>query len=471
MANKAPGKQAIFWLGLTWACLAACYQHLPSPDLWWLLADGRWMVEHGSIPLHDPFSWSAAGAPWHNDQWLTALLAYWLYSWGGLSLLHLAKALILTLTLLLLLDTGRRLQAPSYPLGLCLALGLTWLCGEGRFFFDVRAYLFSYLGLALLWRWLQLESRLDLRKLAVLFALWANLHGGVSSGLLLLGLELVFGNRRRELARALALATACCCLNPSGIWLLLHPLVLLGSDWKHYLNEWTPAWKRPGYFSWHFLHLGLWGAGLLWQRRRLDRHDLVVTAFGLFSLTGWRHIPLFALLAIPRWCRLLNFEASQAATAVVWLSLVLAANLRPLHLGDPGQSLENEMFPRQACEFLRAHPQANERLYHPYGLGGYLLWSLPPEQYRVCIDGRAVQVYPFECYRDYLAVALPREDGPRKFAEYCRRNGVNTVMLFNNGRREAGAHLLAGLPNWTVIYADELVVLATTDPSRWSPRS
>ena len=472
-----PRARVVFWLGLLWVCLAGCYQVLPSADLWWLLADGRLVLETSSIPHQDPFSWTASGAPWHNDQWLSGLISYVCYTFTGLAGLHIAKALLLTLTLLLLLDTGRRLQERLAPLGLTLALAITLLCAEGRFFFDVRAYLFTYLGLALLWRWLQLQERLDLRQVAALFILWANLHAGVSSGLLLIGLEILFAEpeQRRSLLRALLVAGLCCCLNPSGIWLLLHPLMLLGSPWGRYLNEWAPGWRRPDLFSYHFLHLGLWA--LMWLVRQVnprqpsnwDRHDRVLACFALFSLTGWRHIPLFALLSLPRWCRQLDFAAPRWLAATVWVGMLGWARFTPLQLGDPTQSMESQMFPQAACEFLRTH-QLPGKLFHPYGLGGYLLWSFPGHQYQVCIDGRAVQVYPWKCKEDYLRAAL---ETPREFADFCQKNDVHTAMLFAypQGRREASERLIDHDSNWEVVYRDQLVVSAVNKTGQYSRRS
>ncbi|MBX3165847.1 MAG: hypothetical protein KF760_00490 [Candidatus Eremiobacteraeota bacterium] len=454
-------------LVLLWGCLAACYQHIPSPDLWWLLADGRWISQTGSIPVTDPFSWSAQGRPWHNDQWLAGWFAFQVYRLAGLEGLHLLKALVLTATLGLLLDTGRRLRGDDQVGWLAPALALTIFSAEGRFFFDVRAYLATYFCLALLWRWLQLRERLHPAAIFGLFLFWANLHGGVSSGLLLLGLTAVTRRSRQLLAMTgLGLLAACC--NPSGIWLLLHPLRLLGSPWGLYLNEWTPAWRRPDLFVNHFAGLGLWLIWGLAARPRWQKNDALLLFFALFSLTGWRHIPLFALLALPRWCYHLR------GPAWVWSltlpGLLLWAGFKPLRLADPGQSLERQYFPREACNLLAEHPELPRKLFHPYGLGGYLLWR----GYQVAIDGRAVQVYPWETYRQYLSVALPTQQegnasGPARarFDEFCRRHGVEAALLFTH-QKEAGLWLVQGNKRWRPVYADDLVTVVVTEKVQWS---
>jgi hypothetical protein len=461
---------------LLWACLAGCYQHIPSPDLWWLLADGRLIAESGHIPQQDPFSWSAPGAPWHNDQWLSGWLAFQVYRVAGLEGLHLCKALLLTGSLALLLDTGRRLRSDGQIGWLVPALAITLLGAEGRFFFDVRAYLFTYLCLALLWRWLQLQKRLNPIAIFVLFAVWANLHGGVSAGLLLLGLS-AFVRRDRQLVALIGLATLAACCNPSGIWLLLHPLRLLGSPWGQYLNEWPPLWRKPGLFTLCLLSMSLWIPCALLMRPRWQKEDLVLLGFAMFCLTGWRHIPLYALLALPRWC--LHLRGPAWSWQACAMGLLFWSGLKPLSLADPGQTLvvpvqagiEFQMFPVQACNWLQDHPNLPHKLFHPYGLGGYLLWR----GYQVGIDGRAVQVYPFECYREYLAAALPYAGGaddqaPARFDAYCRKNDLRLAMLFTH-QNEAGLWLVEGNKRWRPVYRDELVTLVATEEVRSSLRS
>ncbi len=449
---------------LLWACLAACYQHIPSPDLWWLLADGRLISQTGSIPTTDPFSWSAQGQPWRNDQWLAGWLAFQIYRVAGLEGLHLIKALILTATLGMLLDTGRRLRSDGQCGWLAPALAITLFSAEGRYFFDVRAYLATYFCLALLWRWLQLRERLHPAAIFVLFVIWANLHGGVSSGLLLLGFAALTQRSRHLLAMTgLGMFAACC--NPSGIWLLLHPLRLLGSPWGLYLNEWAPAWRRPDLFASYFVALGLWVAYAVVARPRWQKNDAVLLCFALFSLTGWRHIPLFALLALPRWCLHLRGPAWIWRTAL--FGLVLWAGFKPLQLADPEQSLERQYFPWEACNLLSEHPELPRKLFHPYGLGGYLLWR----GFQVAIDGRAVQVYPWECYESYLGAALPKwsekadlAPARQRFDEFCRRNGVEAAMLFTYGSgNEAGLWLVENNKRWRPIYRGQLVTVVVTE--------
>lgn len=56
------------------ACFAVFYFNMPvlldDPDLPWRLANGRWILRHQAVPMHDPWSFASNNAPWVNHHWL-----------------------------------------------------------------------------------------------------------------------------------------------------------------------------------------------------------------------------------------------------------------------------------------------------------------------------------------------------------------------------------------------------------------
>ena len=52
-----------------------------EPDICWLLASGRWIVEHGHLPSTDPFSYTTHyhGARYVIEKWLTEIIFYDVY--------------------------------------------------------------------------------------------------------------------------------------------------------------------------------------------------------------------------------------------------------------------------------------------------------------------------------------------------------------------------------------------------------
>ena len=43
---------------------------ITDPDIWWHLRTGQWIVEHGAVPMTDPFSSYGMGKPWIAYSWL-----------------------------------------------------------------------------------------------------------------------------------------------------------------------------------------------------------------------------------------------------------------------------------------------------------------------------------------------------------------------------------------------------------------
>src|SRR3990172_9986676 len=57
--------------------------HFTDPDYWWHLRTGRLIVETGSLPQADPFSFTAAGSDWLAHEWLAEVVIYRLPAAGG----------------------------------------------------------------------------------------------------------------------------------------------------------------------------------------------------------------------------------------------------------------------------------------------------------------------------------------------------------------------------------------------------
>src|SRR5262249_42602786 len=59
-------------------------------DVFWHIAAGDWMIDHGTVLREDPFSYSFAGRPWHAHEWLSEIIIAGMYraaGWNGLYVL------------------------------------------------------------------------------------------------------------------------------------------------------------------------------------------------------------------------------------------------------------------------------------------------------------------------------------------------------------------------------------------------
>lgn len=77
-------------------------------DLFWHLAAGRWMLEHGEIPRFDPFRFTSGGAPWVDHEWLFQVVVRGVEVAAGLDGLIVLRAVALGGFALLLFHHARR---------------------------------------------------------------------------------------------------------------------------------------------------------------------------------------------------------------------------------------------------------------------------------------------------------------------------------------------------------------------------
>src|SRR5438046_1918514 len=70
---------------------------LNDPDTYLHIAAGRWILAHGALPTHDPFSHSLPGADWLVSEWLAEILLALIFDragWGGIILLTAASVAV-----------------------------------------------------------------------------------------------------------------------------------------------------------------------------------------------------------------------------------------------------------------------------------------------------------------------------------------------------------------------------------------
>jgi len=156
---------------------------LHNNDLWWHLAAGRWIVEHGAVPHDDPFSWTHYLGRWIDNEWLSEVLFYGLWRIGGNGALVALRALAFTgLALLLRAYTGALRVPRAFPMALAAAIALT------HHWWELRPSVGSLLALLLLATTIERarSGRDRLWLLPLLFLVWANAHPGFFLGLLVL---------------------------------------------------------------------------------------------------------------------------------------------------------------------------------------------------------------------------------------------------------------------------------------------
>ncbi len=455
-------------------------REIADPDFWWHLRTGQYIVETGTVPHSDIFSYTNAGQPWVAHEWLSEVFIYSVYQLGSFPALILTFSAIITLAFALafLRCEGKPYIAAIAVLLAALATAPTW---------GVRPQMISLLLMSVflvLLEWYRRQHDRSVWLLIPLTALWVNLHSGFALGLVLVAVYLVgsagehLSDWRAELnwrsstgtlATVLVLCIGVVPLNPNGATMYVYPFETLTSHaMQTYIQEWfSPDFHLTEWQPYAWLLLATFGAMALSKKRPGLTDVLLLVGFGYAGLRSARNIPLFAVAAAPvlaehlwsllearGWTGLFQSSprVSRAMAVMNWLVLALILGAGAVRVGTvvANQSAtESSKFPAAAVEFIKSH-NLQDALYNSYGWGGYLIWKRYPAQ-RVYIDGRA-DVYGDKFIEEFLTAYRGGTDWRAPLDRYH----VQLVLV------EPDAPLAARLGQdeaWNRIYADSQAVL------------
>lgn len=448
-------------------------------DMWWHLAAGKKMVEQETILTTDTFSYTHNGAPWTNAFWLSDIVLFLAYKFGGYLGIALLVSSVAAVTMAVMY--WQIADAPFPIPHLMLLLGAFAIAPV----WTARPQIFSFLLLAILDYGLSGPSAVLLKRpwlLVVLFIVWANVHGGFIWGLLLLFAFLVGKAADRFLKREnsiswrvlgqlgvwTALAALAIVLNPNGIALWRLPFYTVDVSIQS-ISEWSsPDFHRLD------LHPLLWllfliilGVGT--SRRVLSWSSVLkVIGFAYMAFISQRSIGPFVIVAVPvaiqslagaweEWTSIVtNVQKPKPSRDVspifaVVLHVLLLATLTTMTVFRAySVSTDSEVhngLPRKAVEAIQAS-QPKAQMFNSYNWGGYLQWQLPA--YPVFIDGRA-DLYGERTIHEWWSVVNATEQGLKLLDSW----NVNFVVL------EPGWPILERLAQmgWKTLYEDDTAVV------------
>jgi len=447
------------------------------------LRHGRYMLEHGEIIRADPFSFTRSGAPFIGFEYGSQLLYALAERMGGLPAVAVLAGLLIALTYAVL--SAFLLERRVDPLLAYLTVGVAIALGAGHW--TARPHLFSFIAVVILLGLLERRSARGILGCAVLFVIWANLHGGFVYGWILIGIYLtgslgelawredrgVWRERVKYYLIMLATSVIVTALNPYGLQLHRH---LFEFFQKPFLRDNTAEFVSPDFHElggkvFLFVLLLCVFALTLHRRRPTLPHLLLVYAGIAFALISVRNIPLFGLTALPvvalhvneLWNRLPDpggvrgrFAATARQTSTLSWALPVAALLAVLAAAGgrvgSAQVIRNEfdatIFPVTAVSKARKE-QLEGRLFSEFAWGGYVVYAWPEQ--KIFIDG-GTDFFGEDLFRQYGAI---KQMAPG-WRDTLAKHGIS-LMLLNRG--STLAHELAREGRWTLWHCDSLAVL------------
>jgi hypothetical protein len=454
------------FLAVALPVLASLIASLASVDLTYHLRAGNEILATGSIPATDTWTFTAAGAPWFDQQWGAQVILALVERLGGWAGLAIARALMVGFVFGTLALIVRRRGVVDRTAAL-LVLGAFVVAAPSLALRPELLGLGCFATVLLL-----VTDRRDhpgrLWAIPVVVAVWANLHGSFVLGPVVVGLawledlhDKVTGSRRTLIVSLVTALAACLTPFGPGVWgyalgLSMNPEV------TSRITEWQPTSLRdvPG-----VLFFGsVVGVVALLARRALATPWptllwlLVFFLLGAYAIRGVAWWPLAAVVGLsgllaspvadrstqrvePPLGRRINLAVAAMLVAV---SLVVLPVWRPL---DPGLGTPDGLVshaPSGMTAALTRLSAPGDRVFNPQRWGSWFEYRVP--EVLVAIDSR-IELFPAQVWRDYESV-LAGSDG------WAERMGAWQVNLVVTDRPESslGDRLLTS--GWTEAYVD-----------------
>ena len=473
-----------------------------DPDLWIMLATGRYITESGQIPQADLWSHTAYGQPWVMHEWLPSVILYGLHKIAGFPGIVILKILLLNLIFFIGFIAARRKELN--PLAALPVMALAVMASQIGF--SERVQIITFLALtAEVFLLDQLErdeisAKAFLIFIAAGFVLWANSHLGLMSGLAVLFIycldSAVAGFRRGRwtLFRVMALGFLIACLavliNPYGISLVkpffkfyFDPQLiefdrLIYGTIHEYTSIFAPSIMGDAAVRWGLGWMAFSALGIVinWRNFRLSS---LLLWLGFFYLAFYavKFIPLFIFATLgftaTNWSQifsgsrfnLFGKNAEKLSKPVFWtvcLGVALAGLLSGPGLagkrgGGHPLGLDGRAFPVEGTRFVK-EKFPDPKILNDLMDGGYLIWNNIP----VFIDGRMA---PFRyILGDYVSIV-------KGDTTLMTRYGVDLALLrYPRSGKSLSNRLhgyFSGSSRWALVYWDDICLVFARRTDRY----
>ena len=441
--------------------VAACLANAQN-DTYWQLRAGEDIVESWHVPLTDSYSHTFQGSYWPDHSWLWQAGAYWLHSLGGFPLLTLVIAAQAVAALALSFTMARGDSRSSLVwLFLSIPLLTTNL--------SLRPQVTSALLFVIL---LRLLTRERFIWVPLLFLIWANTHGGVVIGGLVMALTALLALidwlrsptpanrlRARQVALAMILGALATFMTPLGTDLWGYVATSLSKAQSSGVQEFESAFRWGGIpvllFAWcvALVLLTILRGRLLttWNDRLLLTVSLALVPLALMAIRNIHWLVLASLPALIALSASRNrveqpSDRSGLHTAVVGGALVIASAAIAGVWTTPARVLGWQPMPTAVVTAVDGCPGP---LYNTYNQGGYLIWLNPDVP--VFVDSRN-DPYPREFLAQHVATGASG-DYSSTFARYdigCAALPPGSPIA--SALEQDGWRAIAEDSEWVVLY-------------------
>jgi len=445
--------------------LSHFYNPLIDPDFWWHLKLGQMILASNHLPQIDQFSFAPQTLAFVDHSWLSEIFLAFFYQKGAENGLLIGRFLLLFAgSSLILWAVHSRLNNLFLSI-LVYLLFLPLLA----IYISLRPQAFSLILLLCL---LKILSKQTVQPLLVsfLFLLWANLHAGVTLGVIfyLIWLAGSYSKLTDKSFFRIALLFSpllALLLTPYGTQLLSY-FWRQTFSYKGHIVEWQPL-SAELFLYWLCFGLSPLLGVLLTKGVKKRGAELTFFAFLLLiSVLHRRFLIFLELVGVCVWADLIGallfkfksniFEKREALLSYFGTVAVIIFSIVSLEYSSHDFSLEGiskRDYPYGALTFLRQASGEELKVAAPLHWGGYLAYAAWPKV-KVSLDGRNDMVYA----ADYVKSALEAYySGDLEHFSYA--NGVQADYLLTESKNEVINRAISQDGKWQLVYKDNLSLL------------
>jgi len=437
---------------------------LQDADTYWHISTGANIWRTGQLPRVDDYSFTMSGSPWIAKEWLSQLVFYFAYRFGGWTAVSLTAIVVASTSYVVLFSWLQRRVKPIVALTMSMvSISLT----TNSLFARPQIFFYLLLSVTVCGLVSAVEKRRTPWWLIPVTALWANMHASFPIAFVLaamFGLEATvtgprLGRWRTGLNWAAVTlgAVVAAGATPYGFEPLRISTQIIGSSATDYIGEWKPVgFNALGVYGVAFfagsLALGL-ASRISWARLLplVFCGGLMLRHVRFFSLFGF---VVSASLATPVARLFPRFAAQRRAPSAaerkgssVALATVAALALAALSFAPRPHPAAN-ITPQRALEAARALKLTGP-FFNDYTYGGYLIF----EGVKTFIDGRA-ELYMGGFFQE-LAIAEAAKDSAPFFAMLDRYH-VTWALI---GKDSGSLSAFRNSRQWVERYHDDLALV------------
>ena len=441
--------------------LVALLVPMPAVDLAYQVRAGDEILRTAAIPGVDTWTFTVAGTPWTDQQWLAQVALALGYRAGGWELLAVARAGLVAVALGCCIASSMA-RGAGPRMAAILALLVFALAAPAL---ALRPQLFGIVIFAAL-LWLIATRHEHPRRLwaAPLFVLlWANLHGSFVLAPLVLGYawldDVARGRPSRQTLTVLVVALLATLVNPfgPGVWAYAAGIGANPAITEH-VSEWqrTTPFTAPGALFYAsavgtLLVMGRGSSALRWPDWLWIAAMLVIGVWTVRGLAWWPFGAAYVVAAVlpvvlaslgragavrsrPR-------PSPAAAILAIVFGLAIVAALPWWRPSDPltGRKGLLTYAPSGLAQALAAEVDPGARVFLPQTWASWFEWAAPAPGYY--LDSR-FELFPADVWADYLRIAATGAAAQQALDRWA----VDVVVL------PAGSDVPPG--RWTTVFED-----------------